>query len=219
MDISDNLEINEYLEMASTPVSTPTKVSQNVTISPQTKSKTCILCNRKEELSTFRRTLYRYLQKTDVCMKIERVLNVEIDFHMNTDIVCRTCVRAVERLEKSKDQIINLEKDNEIQRTQLVTNFRNSVALIRKRYGQNISKRLLNSPASLENKENRQKVTKRRRDLMKDFVPDDGGQQVKVLQQSNQIPKLHKNAGVHCEESPVWSRVVVRMNMCTIIHR
>ena len=120
----------------STPTKTPTKISSNVNISPTTKNKQCAICGKLEWNPDYRRKLFKSEVKTNVASKLEAVLSIEIDSALQSNIVCKKCVNAIEKLklkldshqsglklEQTKQKVSELRRQFQLSQNELVKKY------------------------------------------------------------------------------------------------
>ena len=87
---------------------TPEKKFLYIDYTPTTKQLVCVLCGDKVVKREYRRKLFHGSTKTEFCHLIERHLDISICQDLHTDILCRKCLRNVQKLEET----IKLLKDS-----------------------------------------------------------------------------------------------------------
>ena len=68
---------------------------------PTTKQLVCVLCGEKVVKREYRRKLFHGNSKTEFCILIEKHLDISICQDLHTDILCRKCLRHVQKLEET----------------------------------------------------------------------------------------------------------------------
>jgi hypothetical protein len=121
-------------------VVTPSKSSTTVNISPTTKWFYCMVCCEHISRADYRRKLFKGDQKTNSCLLLEKTLCIDVDItdSARTNIVCRTCVRELQRCD---DIICKKQKE-----------FGHTTEFLKVKYERETTKRQINDTSSLSKK-------------------------------------------------------------------
>lgn len=79
---------------------TPEKSFTYIEYTPTTKQLVCVLCGNKIDTREYRRKLYHSGGKSEFCLLIEKHLDIIILEDLHTDILCRKCLREIQKIEK-----------------------------------------------------------------------------------------------------------------------
>ena len=120
-----------------TPICTPSKTYRHLLLSPNSKSKYCIICGKEPERSQYKRKLYKDGDKTIACKQIEALFSTVID-SSTTNTVCKWCLASV-------DTATNKTKN-------LLAKYKNTKEDLLKKLGKDFTKRLTKSPAKRDKK-------------------------------------------------------------------
>lgn len=99
------------LPIVKTPTKTPVKKTGHIAISPHSKTNKCLLCLKYEPNQDNRRKLWRGSTKTAACLLLEETLKITIDSVLDTEIVCKKCIREAEKIGKYRSLAEDIQSD------------------------------------------------------------------------------------------------------------